>query len=75
MKGNLIDILNIKDNEPNPLQMTELNWLKKNKSRLSIRSIELELGCPWALVKAMSGKQKLPNKWKEPLRALIKDMK
>jgi len=53
----------------------ETNWLKKNKNRLSIRAIELEIGCPsTTLSKVINDTIKLPKKWVEPLNVVIADM-
>ena len=46
-------------------------WLKDNKSLLSIRAIENEIKCPnTTLQKVVQERQKLPEKWKEPLRLI-----
>ncbi len=57
-----------------------IKWLKDNKESLSIRGINRQLnesfGFPLeTLVKAVSGKRKLPKKWLTPLEAFIKTLK
>ena len=54
--------------------MEIVNWLKANRTRLSFRAIEKELGIPdTTLNKAVNGRR-LPKKWVEPLTALKKQM-
>jgi len=55
------------------LAMSNIDNLKRNKSYLSIRGIEKELGMPDStLIKAVNGVQKLPQKWKQPLDNFIR---
>lgn len=50
-----------------------IDWLRKNKDSLSIRGIERQLKMPDStLIKAVNGKQDLPQKWKQPLEDFIK---
>lgn len=52
-----------------------INWLRKNKTILSIRAIEKELGMPDStLIKAVNKVQNLPKKWKEPLREFVTEL-
>jgi hypothetical protein len=52
-----------------------IDWLRKNKNRLSLRAIEKELGMPpTILTKAVNGHQKLSAKWISPLTALKNQM-
>jgi hypothetical protein len=53
-----------------------IDWLRKNKTILSIRGIEKELGMPDStLIKAVNGSQSLPKKWKEPLNEFVTELK
>lgn len=53
--------------------MEEIKWLRKNKDFLSVRGIERHLGMPDStLIKAVTGVQNLPKKWKQPLEDFIK---
>jgi len=50
-----------------------IDWLRKYKHVLSLTAIEKELGMPETiLIKAVTDKQKLSEKWHEPLAAYIK---
>ncbi len=52
-----------------------IDWLKKNKSSLSIRAIEQQLGMPDStLIKAVNGSQNLPKKWEQPLMDFITEL-
>lgn len=45
-------------------------------SYLSIRAIEKEVGCPTdTLQKAVNGRQKLPQKWEDPLKQFLNNLK
>lgn len=53
-----------------------IDWVKKNKSVLSIRAIEKELGMPDStLIKAVNGAQNLPRKWEQPLQEFVTELK
>ena len=53
-----------------------LNWLRKNKSSLSLRGIERQLNMPdTTLVKAVNGSQKLGKRWERPLIEFIDNLK
>lgn len=55
--------------------MEIINWLQKNKDFLSIRGIEKHLGMPDStLIKAVTGAQKLPKKWEQPLSYFINNL-
>lgn len=52
-----------------------IDWIKKNKSFLSIRAIEKHLGMPDStLSKAVNGSQKLSKKWENPLKDFINEL-
>lgn len=52
-----------------------IDWLQKNKDFLSIRGIEKHLGMPDStLIKAVTGAQKLPKKWEQPLTDFINNL-
>ena len=52
-----------------------IDWLRKNKDFLSIREIEKQLGMPDStLIKAVTGVQKLPKKWEQPLTDFINNL-
>ena len=53
-----------------------INWLKENKSFIKIRAIEQELNMPDStLIKAVNGTQKMSDKWIEPLKKFIENLK
>lgn len=53
-----------------------INWLNKNKKFISITAIGEHTGMPNStLTKAMSGVQKLPKKWIEPLDKFIREFR
>lgn len=55
--------------------MTATQWLQKNQSRLSLRALEVEIGCAeTTLYKAVKGTQALPKKWEQPVIDLAKKM-
>ena len=46
--------------------------LEQNKDVLKIKTIERKLKCPDTIQKWLQGKQGLPEKWEQPLRAFLK---
>lgn len=56
----------------NLMHMNMIEWLRENKEYLSIRAIEKKIGCPPDILsKAINGRQKLSEKWHEPLRIFL----
>jgi len=59
--------------EINGMLIDMKEYLKKNQSIISIRALEIEIGCPPStLQKVIKNGRGIPKKWKEPLYKYLK---